>query len=509
MSLTLNLIRSLFVLAALAFLTSACTSTLKKSVAKDVERQRAGPEQRPVRAVSGFSDALRCMDDMFVDYGVERTKILVEDLEDRTKVVNAGTKDMLISAVSDMTKRSRAVELIAYGNDSGNLVAFLSAAGRQSQFQDVPRFDIRGSVSQLDKDIVTKQGDAALSFDKYGAGLGVSARGSILGLDLSVLNTESLAVVPGVVSRNSVLIFSSGIGTDADGTIDTAGISFSFSINKNDGQSQALRNLVELATIELMGRLFKLPYWNCLGIDPSHKDIKNEMSDWYYAMTSNRELVPYLQKQMAIRGYYAGPVDGTMSAPLRVAIGNYRADLGIGNDTELNESFWESFLNLHLKKQATTGPIGATASTIARRESDGDFHIATTNNSSTFLPGEKLNLVITTRTDGYVYCFYEDGNHAITRVFPNRFERNSLLNSHKELLLPGTSPFEMSASTEGRTEAVTCIRTSRDVMNELPDAVKVLDFVKLQVTNMNEIRESFTTLEGADVTSNTFEIKTR
>ncbi len=66
------------------------------------------------------------MDYLFIDYGVRDLSMLVEELVDQTKKVNAGTRDMLITAVSDMTRRSRAIRVNAFGKDATNVISFLA-----------------------------------------------------------------------------------------------------------------------------------------------------------------------------------------------------------------------------------------------------------------------------------------------------------------------------------------------------------------------------------------------
>src|SRR5438067_531749 len=105
-----------------SMLFSACSQMeVKPEVMANTETVRKGPQDAPRRSITGFSDGLRCMDSTLLFYGVRDVSALVEDLPDQTKKVNAGTKDMLISAISDMTARSRAVRLVTFGMDSGNL----------------------------------------------------------------------------------------------------------------------------------------------------------------------------------------------------------------------------------------------------------------------------------------------------------------------------------------------------------------------------------------------------
>src|SRR5258706_10771599 len=182
------------------------------------------------------------MDSTFITYGVRNVSVLVEDIFDQTKKVNAGTRDMLISAVSDMTRRSRAIRINAFGCDSTNAISFLASAQRQQPYDTVPRYDIKGSVSQFDENLIRNQQDAGVGFKPFlNFGMSVDAATSILGLDLSVLTTDDLSILPGVTSRNSVAILKQGKGADADAAYHKFGVTYSMSLSKSEGSAQALR----------------------------------------------------------------------------------------------------------------------------------------------------------------------------------------------------------------------------------------------------------------------------
>ncbi|MCK7493703.1 MAG: hypothetical protein MZW92_21995 [Comamonadaceae bacterium] len=314
--------RYLALAASIAVLLPGCAGQVREETLQAAEEVRKGPEAPPFRSITNFSVALRCMDNHMITFGVRDVSVLVEDLADQTKKVNAGTRDMLISAVSDMTKRSRAIRLVAYGQDSGNLIGFLKEAERKNAYSVIPQYDIKGSISQFDESVAKKDSSFGISFaEVFNYGRANVGNATILGIDLTVLNTEDLSVVPGVTSRNGVLIYKQGKGTDADAQYHKFGINFTTALSKAEGNSQALRNLVELAVIELFGKLTKVPYWSCLGADPKSEAVSNEMADWYYTMTGDAaELIAYFQYQLSIRGFYNGPVDSASNPQLATAI---------------------------------------------------------------------------------------------------------------------------------------------------------------------------------------------
>src|SRR3569623_391452 len=226
------LLRRLGIMSVAALLTAGlllgCSSMgVKQPVLDSANKLKVGPKEKPFRSITGFSAALRCMDDLMISNGVRDVSVLVEDLVDQTKKVNAGTKDMLISAVSDMTKRSRAIRLIAYGQDSGNLIGFLAAAERKTAYAIVPQYDIKGSISQFDDNIAKKSVEFGLAHgENFNLGYGRSGAATILGVDLTILSTADLSVVSGVTSRNAVLNYKSGKGLDTDANYRKLGIPF-------------------------------------------------------------------------------------------------------------------------------------------------------------------------------------------------------------------------------------------------------------------------------------------
>src|SRR6476661_303621 len=349
-------------LAALAALTGCQTLEVKQPTVQQTAEIRKGPEDRPQRSITGFSQALRCMDTLMLDYGVHDVTMLTEEISDETKKLNAGTRDMLISSVSDMSRRSRAVRLVAFGKDTMNVISFLATSQNAGAYRAVPLYDIKGSVSQFDENLIKNQKDLGVGFSPFiNLGIAKDAASSMLALDLSVLSTSDMGVLPGVTSRNSVIILKQGSGFDGDAAYHKFGINYSMNLARAEGQTQALRGLVELAAVELVGKLTKTPYWTCLGVtDPKKNDeTRLEMFDWYHAMAATRlELIGYFQNQLRHRGFYDGPVDGEFNPAIDEAISNYREALGVSREATLSEDFFYAFLAAdHTKIKRPAQPV--------------------------------------------------------------------------------------------------------------------------------------------------------
>ncbi len=505
------------VLAAITAALGACatiesTVDTRRQVKEQAQTVSKGPEAAPYRSITNFSDGLRCMDNYLLDYGVRDVSVIVEDILDETKKVNAGTKEMLISAISDMTRRSRSIRPIAYGKDSGNTIGFLFQAQQREHFAIVPPFGIRGSITQFDDAIVRKNIDGGLSWEPYlNVGAAKTASASVIGLDLNVLSTRDLSVLSGVSSRNSVIYLKEGKGVDAEAAIKKFGINFSVSVARQEGQSQSLRTLVELATIELIGRLARVPYWSCLGATDADPGVQTEIRDWYDAMLANPvELFEYFQRQMRQRRLYNGPVDGVANPDLMEAVARYREVLGMSREPKISLNFFQAYLRADhraLASKITPVAAGAPAPASAAGATEPpatasaalSLVVASTDNATVFRRGAQINLTIRPNRDAHVYCWLRDEAGKVQRFYPNRFAKDSLVTVSRPLELPGKQRFQLVANHQGVRETVACFAADRDVLAELPGAVSGGDFEPLAATTISDVRAAF-----AAVTRNNF-----
>ena len=532
--------RLLALSATLAALAGCQTLEVKQPTIDQTNEIRKGPEDRPQRSITGFSHALRCMDTLLLDYGVRDITMLTEEISDETKKLNAGTRDMLISSVSDMSRRSRAVRLVAFGKDTANVISYLASAQNAAAYQAIPLYDIKGSVSQFDENLVKNQKDLGIGFAPFiNLGAAKDAGSSMLALDLSVLTTSDMAVLAGVTSRNSVMILKQGSGID--GAYHKFGINYSMNLAKAEGQTQALRGLVELAAVELIGKLTKTPYWSCLGVtDPKKNDeTRLEMFDWYHAMASTRiELIAYFQNQLRRRAFYDGPIDGEFNPAIDEAIANYRAALGLSREAVLNEEFFYAFLaadhtkikrpdqparyvapntvagapaSIPVVASAASASPAAAAAAAAAASAAAPLKLSVTapRQQTRFARGESISLSLAPSQDAHVYCYLQDEESKVIRFFPNRFARDSRIAAAQPLTLPGAMRFQLTMNTKGVPETISCFATQRDVMASLPQALVGTDFEPLPGATLELIRGAFLKASGGTLAQENFRVQAK
>ena len=498
-----------FIATVVAIAMSDCVAPQARAVspppAPTVQTQPvpSGPKAVPQRNVTQFSDGLRCMDDMMYRFGVRDVSMMIEEMQDQSRRLGAGTRDMMVSAFADMTRRSRGVRLVTFGSDNQNVVQLLSIAQRLNDFKVVPQYDIRGSITQFDEDVTRKQAGFGVGLVSalFGARLSSTSQASVLGFDASVVTTNDLSLVSGASSKNTVIVTrdDNGVG-DGQAQIRNGSLNFSFGVARNEGVAQSLRNMIELSTIELTGKLLRLPYWTCLNIGSDNPDVQREMEDWFFSAQGTPELTRFFQEQLRNRKFYDGPADGAGNAATNEALAAYRQALGLKEEGEPDLELFKAFLLRPIPKppakpfaapKAAAGAAGATAAAAA--PAGKEVKLSVQLSKSRYRKGDPIEMTVSTAQPGYVYCFVQSPTSGkIQRIFPNRFARDPHVEANSPIVLPGAQGFKVTAGAQGeKQQAVGCFATEREVYNELPPQLRWGDFEEIRLGTFEEIREAF------------------
>jgi hypothetical protein len=437
-------------LAGVFLALGGCASMEQAPKEPPPDTRPAAAPATPARQVAGFADELRCMDYLLVDYGARDLTVSVDDR------LGANVKGMLASAVSDMTRRSRAIRLMAHGSESIK-----------------PQYVLRGSMQQTDG----------------------------WGIELAMATTQDQAVVPGVTSRNQVR-----------SRREPEVVKFGTRLRLADSDAQSPRALVELSSIELFGRLAKVPYWTCLGATDDDPAVAAEVRDWYDGMVARpTEILEYFQTQMRLRRVYEGPIDGVVNPQLKEAVARYREALGLTREPKLSHEFLKAYLKANHKELEArlrpAAPVAPAPVTAPSADVPLALSVSAANDARRFARGEVVQLTVKPSRDAHVYCFLQDENQKISRFFPNRFQRDSRVDASKGLRLPGAMRFEIRMNGRGVMETVSCFATDRDVLPELPAAMAAADFDPLPVSNLDQVRSVFASASGGAMAQEVFRVQ--
>ncbi len=452
----------------LACALAACGSMgdTRSPALKTYAEARGATQLPPAANLTPFAGALQCSAGLVQRHGVRLT-MLVEDIPDKTAKAAASASDMFLTAMSQMAQRSgMAIRTQTYGPDVRGLIELTRLSGSRAPADpaNLPDVVVRGAVTQYDDGIARNTVDAGGSIGPLGkllAGLGLARSTSVnlIATDLHVVDARSFALVPGASAHNVAAIVQEGQGTDAEVSYQGRfGANYGRSQARADGKTVAMRNLIELSAVELVGRQAKLPYWRCLGQPDDHPEVMREVDAWFDAM-STPEKLRFFRSQFAAMGMMArqGEVE---PAIFRLAFRAYADALKVPGDALSRELFRAHFRS----DLSVVGPRALRAFEAKRRLTPEVALAATATTRSA------LDLQLSLSVPGYVSCFHQAGEaKPFKPLAPSRGMQAGPIPAGL-----ATPVRELVQAPPGRAapagDALVCVASGRDRRQETADA---------------------------------------
>lgn len=499
--------KHLGIVLSMALLTILSACQTRPQAAYDV----AQPHTAAVRNIGNFNEALRCMDDMFIAQGKRDIYITTAGIPDATGLISAGTKEMFITAVSRMSAKSDAFHFVDYDPTQLDVQVLSEMVGLHKEFV-APNYYVRGAITQLDSNVLQSSASAGVSIPGLDAAINANQIVSVVSVDLNMGKLVTRQIMPGISASNSIAVVQSGKGADVGGLIGKAGLSLSVSLDKSEGFHQAVRNLIELSTIEILGKLTRVPYWECLSIESTNPNFRSEARGWFDTM-GEAERTRFVGAALAKAGYLQGNGDST-GAGLSDAVARYQAENDLVPSGRIDFDLYYRLLAAD-GRRSVTQPAAATPVTANAAASGATPPAATPSAVAgpglvvasprgprpTYRIGETMALSVQPTRDEYVYCFYQDASGTVSRIFPNRFQPDPFLRAGERIEIPpaGERSFSIRFDRPGGTESVACLGSSSEVGLRVPERLKAQDLEPLPVSGLDEVATQFRSVPGTQI----------
>lgn len=299
-----------------------------------VNMQPKAPAQRNH---TNFYPALQCMDDLFVK--AKRAPILISSnqIPDKTRTTSVGTREMIITALNHMTRRSKAfsfVEQGLVGRTSGDTLA-LEKDARKGAKPPAPRLYINGSISQVD----TNTRSTGMTADASGfspgttgfstLGFDAGMEQGVVTLDLHLVSFPSRVVIPGSAISNSITVKHKAFGSGLTGLISQRTLGLTLQLDVVESRGQAVRSLVELGLVEMLGRYTGVPFWECLSLPTVNAAQAATEERAHMAQDASPERLRMAQTVLHDLGYVEVQNTGLLDAPTRNALSRFQAQKGL------------------------------------------------------------------------------------------------------------------------------------------------------------------------------------
>jgi hypothetical protein len=289
---------------------------------------------------------------MMVAYRKAPIYIAASDINNFTKEhsLSSGINEMLISSISKLAIRSGGVRYISFDPSVQNILSLQGAHPEKAEFR-APDYFIRGGVTQVNKNLWAGQNgiggsveidpgqllDGGSFFilqgqDDLTKSISSSTNYVTLSMDLNAGYVSSLQIIPGAVSSNTLgMQMQNSSAVSGDISVHDIGISYSLSDSVTKDLNTMLRMLVEVASIEIVGKLQAIPYHRCLLNAGTNTETYQQLLPVFIekSATSPEELVKTVQSALAELGYYIGPISGVLNHTTSEAIAKYQLRMGL------------------------------------------------------------------------------------------------------------------------------------------------------------------------------------
>jgi len=221
---------------------------------------------------SYFSEAFKKLNKLITDYNNPIYRIQVKTIENLSSSKSAMPMDSSSFIKTPIILNMNHINLVAYEpifNKYETKTTGFVYFPKMKKY--MPQLVISGAITQFDKGIISKSKNFDLDLDFGGGDWQTDGRFntdksdsfSQIALDLSVFRYLDRTYVSGVATTNKIEIHRKRKKNRFGLFLNGSGIGYSKYATLQQSKDEALRILTEYSLIQLLGRLYDVPYWKC------------------------------------------------------------------------------------------------------------------------------------------------------------------------------------------------------------------------------------------------------
>lgn len=299
------------------------------------------------KRVTRYEDSLDQFGIMLEAYDLQKIRIQSKPIKNQTAEKGL-PDDIRVMVETSINKIRRQITLIPY--DPVYYTAEVTTGGQI--VRTLPDIVIDGGLSEFDKDMIEKErelkaeaevkkGDYGSKYDQDG-GAGYKAKSGVsrLGLDLHLLNYSNQSAIAGKQASNTVNIRKTQLGWSIGYYFQGCGLSFEYTLKKQQGLHSAIRLLVEMSVMEILGKYYDVPYWRCIeGAKPDEPMCARLTEEFNDANDATQ--IAYLKEYLFLHGYDGFNRDtNSFDQAETKSLNDIMAKLGATNKTDLFMKLW-------------------------------------------------------------------------------------------------------------------------------------------------------------------------
>ncbi|MEE4355017.1 MAG: DUF4384 domain-containing protein [Desulfococcaceae bacterium] len=440
-----------------------CLLPLSCSIAPELTKQEKEMLHEPVTPYSKdsrFSDALSNLGLMIETYGFPPTVIQGKNVVNKTSCqasLPLDITDMVKTAVNSIGNKIQymiydpAYEYYKFG-DRFKLYG-VTVTGKA-----LPAVVIDGAITECDEKLESENsginaygtvGGGSTETDLDG-GMGKNLSYSRLALDLHMMDFRTNRLIPKKQTAMAVDVWELEKSRSFGFRIYGSGLGIDGRRRKVQGKHNAVRSLVELSILKLIGRHLEIPYWRCIpGSQPGdHTDpevIAMMKADFRKQKSEHR--IGIIQVLLQKYGYRVN-VNNRMDRATQTALRDFRtkhpgafqidenlyADLMLNTPMPFSGGVTAAVTSAPVPaaiskpvQTAASAPLSFYTAFVTRPGGNG--HPVSFKKGDTLRSGDYYKIIIRPDEDCYVYVFQADSSGQFFQLFPLREFRGVKVNN--------------------------------------------------------------------------------
>jgi hypothetical protein len=227
---------------------------------------------KPFNNKTYFSKAFRNVNNLIKKFNMPIYKIQIKNIDNLSSSKGAMPSDSSLFLKTPIILNLDKINLIAY---QPIFNAYETKTMGVTYFTEVkknlPQLVINGAVTQFDKGIISKSENKDFDLEFGGGNWESDGRFSTdnsdsfsqIALDLNIFRYSDRSFVSGVATSNKIEIHRKRKKNRFGFFLNGSGIGYSKYATLQQSKDEALRILSEYSLIQLLGRLYSIPYWRC------------------------------------------------------------------------------------------------------------------------------------------------------------------------------------------------------------------------------------------------------
>jgi len=324
--------------------------------------------EAPVMKKTSFDQTLMQLGKMTQIYGTDKMDIMCRDISDRTGTSEA-TGGEIPFEITEMVKTSLNsiggnVVYIPYNPHS--LIILREAQYSNFANKKIPHVIITGGITEFDRGLELRGDNTNISIetgsidgtpdwfggDTIGIDMGKQNLRSVsrITLDFNMLDFQANSGIARMQTVNTIQVQKALAESELAFTLFGPTFGLKGNVKKIQGRHAAIRMLVQLSMVQIVGKFFDLPYWRILPDAEPDPVVVDIVTTDFCNMNEQSKSIK-VQELLFIHGYDV-PISKTFDKQAQIALHKFDPKYTLGNSVDA-----ETFLKLYFSVPVTNNAL--------------------------------------------------------------------------------------------------------------------------------------------------------